>query len=204
MDIHDWDERYRSGMRPAEDREARPTPLLIDTANRLRPGRALDLACGTGRNALWLAENGWRVTAVDGSPAAIGILKQRAAASAVDVDARIADLEKGEYRIEPSTQDLIIICYYLQRDLFEPAKRGLVAGGLLLASAHIAEPGEEPTYKRLRRGELESYFQGWDILHRYEGKSNDPAHRRPVAEIVARKADTRRVDCCQSIPQKVC
>jgi hypothetical protein len=111
------------------------------------------------------------------------------------VDAQIADLEKGEYRIEPSAWDLIIICYYLQRDLFEPAKRGLVPGGLLLAIAHIAEPGEEPTYKRLKRGELESYFHGWDILHRYEGEPKDPPHRRLVAEIVARK-----IDCCESCP----
>jgi SAM-dependent methyltransferase len=199
VDIHDWDQRYRSGVRPAEDPEARPTPLLIDTANRLRPGKALDLACGTGRNALWLAENGWRVTAVDGSPAAIGILRQRAAACSVTVDARIADLEHDEYRIEPSTWDLIAICYYLQRDLLEPAKRGLVAGGVLIAIAHISGPGEEPTYKRLRRGEMESYFHGWDIFHRYEGEPNDPPHRRPVAEIVARK-----IAGCQSIPQRVC
>jgi SAM-dependent methyltransferase len=198
MDIHNWDERYRSGSRPAEVPEA-PTPLLIDTANRLRPGNALDLACGTGRNALWLAGNGWRVTAVDGSPAAVKILSQRASACALNVDARTADLEKGEYRIEPSNWDLIIICYYLQRDLFEPAKRGLAPGGLLLAIAHIAEPGEEPTHKRLIRAELESYFHGWDILHRYEGEPNDPPHRRPVAEIVAWK-----IACCESVPQKIC
>ena len=191
MDIRDWDEKYRSGIQPAEDPEARPTRLLIETASRLRPAKALDLACGTGRNALWLAENGWSVTAVDGSPAAIGILRQRASARAVNVDARIANLQKGEYRIEPATWDLIAICYYLQRDLFEPAKRGLSAGGLLLAIAHIAEPGEEPNYKRLKPGELESYFQGWDILHRYEGKPNDAAHRRPVAEIVAGRINCR-------------
>jgi tellurite methyltransferase len=193
MDIRDWDERYHSRILPSEDLEAPPTPLLIGSANQLRPGKALDLACGTGRNALWLAESGWRVTAVDGSPAAIGILRQRASARAVDVDARIANLEKGEYQIEPSAWDLIAICYYLQRDLFEPAKQGLVAGGLLLAIAHISEPGEEATYKRLRPGELESYFQGWDILHLYEGKPNDQAHRRSVAEVVA-----RRIAGCQS------
>src|SRR5579863_2360745 len=116
MDLRDWDERYRSEIRPAEDPEARPTPLLIRTANRLEPGKALDLACGTGRNALWLAENGWRVTAVDGSRAAIEILRRRASARALKVDAQIANLEKGEFGIEPSTWDLIAICYYLQRD----------------------------------------------------------------------------------------
>jgi hypothetical protein len=100
---------------------------------------------------------------------------------------RIDDLESGEYRIEPATWNLIAISYYLQRDLSEPAKQGLKPRGILLAIVHIAEPGEAPTHKRLEAGQLESYFQGWEILHSYEGKSNDAAHRRPVAEIVVRR-----------------
>jgi 2-polyprenyl-3-methyl-5-hydroxy-6-metoxy-1,4-benzoquinol methylase len=87
MDTRGWDERYRSSQRPAEDLEAAPNPLLIETAQRLTPGKALDLACGTGRNALWLAEHGWSVTAVDGSPAAIEILRQRASEKGIPVDA---------------------------------------------------------------------------------------------------------------------
>jgi hypothetical protein len=97
------------------------------------------------------------------------------------------DLEGGEYTIEPSAWDLIAICYYLQRDLFEPAKRGIVPGGVLLAIVHITEPGEEPTHTRARPGELRKYFDSWEILHYYEGKPNDTAHRRSVAEIVARR-----------------
>jgi tellurite methyltransferase len=182
MDIRGWDERYRT-----EDFEAAPNPLLIETAKGLKPGKALDLACGTGRNALWLAEQGWSVTAVDGAPTAIESVRRRAADRGLHVDAKIADLQSGEYRIEPSTWDLIAICYYLHRDLFEPAKRGLAPRGVLLAIVRITEPGEEPTYKRLKAGELESYFQGWEILHRYEGKPNDTAHQRSVAEIVARR-----------------
>ena len=182
MDIHGWDDRYRT-----EDLEAAPNPLLIETAQRLPIGKALDLACGSGRNALWLAEKGWSVTAVDGAPTAIEILRRRASDRGLQVDARVADIETGEYRIEPSTWDLIAISYYLQRDLFEPAKRGVAPRGVILAIVHIAEPGEEPTYKRIKSGELESYFEGWEILHRYEGKPNDTAHQRSVAEIVARR-----------------
>jgi tellurite methyltransferase len=170
MDIEAWDSRYRSQEEPKD-----PSPLLIKTATHLPPGRALDLACGTGRNALWLAERGWSVTAVDGAPAAIEILRQRSSL----VDARVANLEKGEYVIAPSAWDLIVICCYLQRDLIEPAKRGLVAGGLLLQVALVAALGEEPTYKRLGPGELDHYFEGWEILHRREDGS--------VSEIVARQ-----------------
>lgn len=187
MDLRGWDERYRSREQPADHPETAPAPLLIETAARLPPGTALDLACGTGRHALWLAAHGWTVTAVDGAPAAIEILRQRAQERALHVNAQVADLEKGEFRIEPSTWDLIAICYYLQRDLFEPAKLGVRPGGVLLAIAHIAEPGEEPNYKRLASGELETYFQDWEILHSYEGRPKDTAHRRPVAEVVARR-----------------
>jgi hypothetical protein len=50
MEIRGWDKRYRSGERAAEDLEAAPTPLLVETAKQLAPGKALDLACGAGRN----------------------------------------------------------------------------------------------------------------------------------------------------------
>ncbi len=164
--------------------EAAPARLLVETARKLPPGKALDLACGTGRNAIWLAEQEWSVTGVDDSTAAIETLQKRASEKALHVDARVADLTRGEYRIERSAWDLIAMCYYLQRDLFEPAKLGVAPGGLLIAIVHIVDPGGEPTYKRALPGELESYFKGWKILHRYEGK---PADRRAVAEIVAQK-----------------
>jgi tellurite methyltransferase len=192
MDLRGWDHRYRSGERPAEDLEAAPAPLVIETASQLAPGKALDLACGAGRNALWLAEHGWSVTAVDGAPAAIEILRHRAAERGVEVDGRVADLEKGEYRIEQSRWDLIVMSYYLQRDLFEPAERGLAPGGVLVVIVHITEAGEEPTYKQMRPGELRTYFQGWEILHSYQGKPNDAAHRRASAEIVARRPTADR------------
>jgi SAM-dependent methyltransferase len=187
MEIRGWDERYRSGERAAEDLDATPTPLLMETAKRLTPGKALDLACGTGRNALWLAEQGWSVTAVDGSLAAVEILRDRAVERGVTLHTQVADLEKREYQIDPSSWDLIAICYYLQRDLFEPAKQGVAPGGILISIVHMTEPGEEPTAYRLGPGELAKYFQGWEILHRHEGRPNDPAHRRSVAEIVARR-----------------
>lgn len=187
MEVRSWEERYRSRERPDEDFATVPVPLVAETAKRLPPGRALDLACGTGRNALWLAWLGWTVTAVDGAPTAIEILRRRASLGGLAVDARIADLERREFQIEPSAWDLICICYYLQRDLFESAKQGLAPGGVLIAIVHIAAPGEQPTHHRLGPGQLAPYFRGWEILHDYEGQPNDPAHQRPVAEIVARR-----------------
>ena len=176
MDLTRWNQRY---LEQAEI--GPPTPLVRTIAEKLRPGRALDLACGTGRNALWLAQQGWDVTAVDGAPAAIDALS--------GVTGIVADLEAGEYKIEESAWDLILIAYYLQRDLFEPAKAGVKPGGTIIAIVHTTEPGEEPTAHRLRPGELVRYFEGWDILHQYEGPPNDAQHRRRSAEVAARKPD---------------
>jgi hypothetical protein len=139
---------------------------------------------------LWLAEHRWTVTAVDGATDAISILRERAAERGLTpeiLDTRVADLESGQFSIAPEAWDLIAICYYLQRDLFEAVKRGLVRGGVLLAIVHITETGQEPNAHRLRPGELEKYFQSWEILHRYEGIPHDDAHRHAVAEIVARR-----------------
>ena len=187
MEIHEWNKRYRLREHAKSDFEAPPTPLLVRTAEALTPGKALDLACGAGRNALWLAEHGWEVTAVDGASEAIKILQVRAAERGLPIEARVADLEKGEFEIEPSRWDLIAICYYLQRNLFEPAKRGVKPGGILISIVHIAEPGQTPTPHSLRPGDLEGFFKGWEILYRHEGMASDAAHRRAVAEIVARR-----------------
>ena len=191
MEINDWNKRYRLRERPAEDLDSAPTPLVVATATKLSPGKALDLACGAGRNAIWLAEQGWEVTAEDGSQAAIEILRARAMERGLKINAVVADLEKDEFEIEPSRWDLVAMCYYLQRDLFEPAKRGVAPGGILISIVHVNEPGEEGGPHRLLPGQLEQYFAGWEILHRREGKANDSAHRRAVAEIVARRPLSR-------------
>jgi tellurite methyltransferase len=190
MEIHAWERRYRSKERPDEDYKNGPAHLLVETAEKIHPGRALDLACGTGRNALWLSQQGWRVTAVDGAPSAIQALLVRAAERHLKIDTSVADLEKHQFKIVPVVWDLIVISYYLQRDLFAPAKRGVVPGGILLAIVHTTESGEKPASHRLQPGKLKNYFRGWQILHYYEGSPLDAAHKRRVAEIVARKPRT--------------
>jgi tellurite methyltransferase len=187
MEIRKWDERYRLGDLAKEDSAAAPNPLLVETASKLVRGRALDLACGAGRNAIWLAEQGWDVTAVDGAPGAIEILRRRAAERGLTVKTRVVNLANADYPIEPDSWDLIAMCFYLQRSLFDPAKQGIRPGGVVLAIVHIANLGEKPTEHQLSPGELETYFSGWEILYRCEGMPNDLAHKRPVAEMVARR-----------------
>lgn len=188
MRIDQWEERYRSGERTETDLLAAPTPLLIETAGKLAPGNALDIACGTGRNAIWLAERGWRVTAVDGARPAIEILCQRAQERGLPIVTKVADLEGEDFRIEPASWDLILECFYLQRSLIPAVRLGVRPGGIAIVMVHIVENGEEVTATRAAPGELRGFFgDDWEILYYFEGRGKDVAHQRPSAEIVARR-----------------
>ena len=174
-----WDERYRSGERI----DSEPAPVLVRAAQLLPPGAALDLACGTGRHALYLAERGWRVTAVDASAVAIQMLAGRSPT----IDARVVDLEAW-FSIEPDSFDLICDLYYLQRSLFPQLRAGVRPGGLAVCAIHLVSdaPGIQPMNPAylLEPGELRGFFAGWTLLHDYEGGQ---PHRRPVAEIIAQR-----------------
>ena len=178
MDLAGWEQRYRA---QEETSESSPHALLVETVGSLRPGRALDLACGTGRNALWLARNGWNVTAVDGSPTALEILRNRA--TGLRIETRLADLADPGFSIEPASYDLIAMCYYFERNLIEPCKRGLASGGVMVAIALLIEPGKGHSTFRLQPGELRGCFADWEILHYREGTD---AWEHSVVEIVAR------------------
>ena len=187
LKVEGWEQRYRAEANAPDDTVPQPTPLVERFLTGVQPGTALDLAAGTGRNAIWLARRGWTVTAVDGAATALNLLHKRSAGLGGSVQTVLADLQSGEYAIEPASWDAILICYYLQRDLLEPAKVGVRPGGTLIVIVHTTEGQEQPNETRTRPGELVEYFAGWDILHQYEGKPEDPEHRRSVAEIVARR-----------------
>jgi tellurite methyltransferase len=184
LKLKEWDERYRA----CEQVFSEPAPLVVETVEHLAPGRAIDLACGAGRNALFLAAGGWQVTAVDGSPAAIEILKQRAAERDLRIDARVADLEKGEFNLAPEAYDLVCDAYYLQRDMIPRMKSATRGGGIVIAIVHIADPGAKAGTSSLAlSGELRRFFDNWTILLYREGTAGESCHKHPVAEIVARK-----------------
>ena len=161
-----------------------PEPMLVEATEWLPPARALDLACGAGRNALYLARLGWQVTAVDSAPAALLLLRQRA--SGLAVDARLADLEAGEFRIAPESFDLVCDFLYLQRSLFPPIRAGVAGGGTFAGSMLLAGAAAQEETFTLQPGELRSEFAGWKIL--FYSESAGSASRRRTASIVARKA----------------
>ena len=190
----DWDERYGRG----DYSSAEPSHLLRRAVPALKPGRALDVACGVGRHAIFLAGLGWQVTAVDSSRVGIEIMKQRAAESGVTltsrIDAHIADLERGEFSILPESYDLICDFYYLQRNLFPQLRDGVKRGGTFVGAIHlISDNPEEETRNPsflIKPGELRAKFRDWEITHYHETPENDDdpgEHHYRSAEIIAMK-----------------
>ena len=183
----DWDTRYRSGEHTTKE----PSPLLRNAIKSLKPGRALDIACGVGRHAIHLAQHDWHVTAVDSSRAGIEILQQRASEAGVTVEACVADLESGEFHIEPVTYDLICVFYYLQRDLFPPIRRGVKPGGTVAGAIHLNDGKQDAKPRNpaflLEPGELKQLFADWEITYYREGESDEGGHHHDTAYLIARK-----------------
>jgi SAM-dependent methyltransferase len=135
MDRHGWDDRYRTSEFVWS---TEPNRFLRAEAEGLPPGRAVDLACGEGRNAVWLATLGWTVTGVDFS--AVGVDKGRSLAEAngVDVEWVVADATSWE---RPGRYDLVAVCYLQlpadqRRTALSHATRDLAPGGTLVVVGH--------------------------------------------------------------------
>lgn len=131
-----WDQKYAEADR-LWGRE--PNRFLVAEALDLPPGRALDLACGEGRNTIWLAELGWRATGVDFSQVAIAKAREQASEASLDVEFVCADLL--DYEPEPRAYDLVLV-FYLQlpaderRLALERAAGAVAPGGTFLLVGH--------------------------------------------------------------------
>ena len=137
MRQEDWDRRYGTAELVWS---RRPNAFLAEEAARLAPGRALDVACGEGRNAVWLAERGWSVVGADFSAVALG--KARRLAAEAGVEAAVAWVEADARDWEPpGAFDLAFLCYLQLPD--RPMARALAhvgpavaPGGTLLVIGH--------------------------------------------------------------------
>lgn len=137
MDASEWDERYR---RAGAARLWAPVPPLVvqDTLAPWAPGRALDLATGDGRTAIWLARRGWSVTALDFSLEAIELARAHARTERVEVDWLVADATRWS---PPAPFDLVTVLYlHLPQDallrVLTDAARWVAPGGHLLVLGH--------------------------------------------------------------------
>ena len=188
-----WNERYSQAFEPFAGAPA--TWLAQHEALLSGGGRALDVACGNGRNAAYLARRGYDVDAIDVSDVAIDALRDAAREHGLAITPAVVDLEHEPLPAGP--YDVIVTMNFLQRDLFGPLRDALAPRGLLfyetLGKSHVEDLGHSfnPDYL-LDRGELLRAFEGLEIVDHREGVTERAGGPRGVESIVARRPATER------------
>jgi 2-polyprenyl-3-methyl-5-hydroxy-6-metoxy-1,4-benzoquinol methylase len=170
-----WNDRYREqellhGEDPSRFLAAQLPHIMALTTGR----RALDLACGEGRNSLLLARHGFAVTGVDIAEVALAKARRRADREGLAIELVAADLEQYAFC---GSYDLIISCNFLLREIFPAAVAALVPGGLLLVDTIFNAPGVPSTHNPAylaQPAELPALFARLpgEILH-YEERPGD-------------------------------
>jgi len=162
-----------------------PAPFLVEHASLLAPGRTLDLAAGSGRNAVFLASRGHRVLAVDVSREALKTVRQRAPT----IDSAQVDLDHPCFR--PASVDNVVCVNFLDRRLFPEILRWIRPGGVLLYDTFLIDQcavghPRNPAFL-LERGELLERLSGERVLRYREGAVRSEEETSFRAGIVAVK-----------------
>ncbi len=174
-----WNQKHGEGAGPTH-----PDGFLI-RFSRLAPGkRALDIAAGSGRNSLWLADHGFVVDALDISEVGLGMFgasNERIRRVCVDLDG---------YDIRPAAYDLIVNSRYLCRRLFPGIIRGLRPQGCLVFQSYLGLLGSPPSGVTdrdhlLKPKELLRTFSSLHIIHYEEEAIAAPGAPHPMASLAA-------------------
>jgi len=164
-----------------------PAAWLTMHQHLLPPGDALDVACGRGRHALWLAEHGWRVTAIDRDAGALRELEAEARRRGLPITTESVDLERVDAALPDRAFDVIVVVHYLHRPLFPRLLAALRPGGVLVYETFTAAQAArgKPTNPDflLRPGELHQLVGSLEVLESREGEFDG----RDVASAMARK-----------------
>ena len=186
-----WNRKYSEGSHASLE----PDSFLISAYSEFIggsiSGSALDLAGGVGRHTLWLAERGWKVTLVDVSEVGIdrarkNLAKRRDKLPLSNVDFKILDLEKVS-NLGHEQYDLILVFFYLQRELFPALISALRPDGFLIYKTYTTDQqrfpgGPSHPMHLLQPNELLRAFAALRILY-----YNETIREKGLAELVARK-----------------
>ena len=129
-----WDERFRTGAYPTDPD---PSPALQRYIETFPDGRALDIATGTGRNALFLADHGYQVDALDQSREGLSIARDHASERGVAERTNWIQADIPSYEFPERTYDVITISFYRAVDRFPDIKEALTPGGVLYVQHHL-------------------------------------------------------------------
>jgi tellurite methyltransferase len=191
-----WDHQY--ALSSGTDLPSSFLRQILDSdAWDIPRGLALDVAAGTGRNAIFLAERGFRVVAIDISSIALDEARRRAEKKSLAISWQQADLEQIE--LPHNTYDLIVNFNYLQRSLFPQIRKSLKADGRVIFETYLVDQQaighpKNPAYL-LDHNELLEQFRDFRLLYYREGKFTDAEQPAFRAGIFAQKlANPPRAD----------
>lgn len=180
-----WDEKYTKSCDPTKF----PSRFLVEQMGRLPRGKALDLATGSGRNAIFLAMNGYEVDALDYSSVAVSQLQSFVEQQSLAVTVKQEDLTA--YQIPENTYDLIINFNYLERSLIPQMINGLKPGGMILFETYTIE---QPRYGKphnpdylLKPNELINSFKKLHIIYYHERVDHSSEETKAIASLLAKK-----------------
>jgi tellurite methyltransferase len=170
-----------------DDTLRQPAQFLVENTDLLPRGRALDVAMGSGRNAIYLAKMGFEVEGVDTSREAIEKALERAREEGVSIQTRVEDLEKIPY-LDEEAYDLVICFNYLQRSLMPQMKNWVKPCGMLVYETFTIDQVQfgkpkNPDYL-LGHNELLRTFRDFRVLRYREGVIEG---RKAIASILAQK-----------------
>ena len=174
-DRNKWDQRYREGAYASRDY---PSEFLKQRLPHLKRGKALDLACGAGRNSIFLAQNGFFVDAVDVSSVGLEKARKRAETLGVSINWLNQDLLDG-WKLPSESYSLIIMFRFVALELLPVLPELLERGGSLIIEEHLQWKGEAvsgPTNENFRvpPGELARIVDGLKVVYEYEGLVKEP------------------------------
>jgi 2-polyprenyl-3-methyl-5-hydroxy-6-metoxy-1,4-benzoquinol methylase len=188
LDQKRWDRRFKEKKFALGKRA---NTFLRKHVGLLPRGKALDIATGEGKNAVFLAQQGFHVDAVDISEVGLSKAQNLAQELGVKIDTILADLDT--YRIEKEYYDLIVNFYFLDRSLVPKIKRGLKRGGKVIFETYLLEHRvispfgpKNPNYY-LKSNELLTLFKGFRILLYQEGIFKEGGKRKAIASLIAQK-----------------
>ncbi len=182
-----WDKKYSENSELLARRA--PSKAVVKYYKMCSGNRALDLACGSGRNSLFLEEKGFLIDAVDISQIALTTLKRRAKSERVKPI--LADLDR--FNLGKDCYDFIVKCNFLDRGLIERAKEALRVGGIMIVETYMEDPKNEkqdsnPNFLLQKDELLEIFKEGFEVLE-YQTFWNESfeKYRMKKASIAVRK-----------------
>lgn len=177
-----WNRKYSD---PSFKTDWAPTLMLAERIGQLEAGRALDVACGVGANALFMAKRGWQVDALDISDVAIERLRRAGTTEGVLENLNLILGEAETQPLEAEAYDLIVCIRFLSRPVVPKIFAALKPGGLLLTMAHtIAHKKYHPKFRDeycLQSGELLRLYADLEVLEHEEVDNGTDAFARLVA-----------------------